>query len=109
MEKKKSCFYNFFSSSGNKALPQPYPENAPFLSNPDTGGVNSSSRLQRIPTSSYRVPMASTATEENAKVDLEGLITHISKLFEFKVKKNTAILTEYTCILILKYIAVDLH
>lgn len=91
MQRKKSFCGNFFSRSVKKALPRPEVENASFLSNPDTG-VTTSSQLQRIPPSSYRVPTASdhmnkAGTEENAKLDLDGLIMHIYKLFEFREGK----------------------
>lgn len=91
MQRKKSFCSNFFSRSVKKSLPEPQLENASFLSRPDTRGTTSS-QVQRIPSSSYRVPMASdhmiqTATEENVKLDLDGLITHISKLFDFREGK----------------------
>lgn len=91
MQRKKSFCGNFFSRSVKKALPQSQFENASFLSNPDTSGTTSS-QLQRIPPS-YRVPMPSdqytmkAGTEENSRLDLDGLMTHISKLFEFREGK----------------------
>lgn len=93
MQRKKSFCGNFFSRSRSvkKSLPQSYPGNVPFLHNPDVA-VSVTSSSEQIPPSSYRVPMASdhrskTATEENAKLDLDGLIAHISKLLEFREGK----------------------
>ena len=91
MQKKASAVI-FFSCFVKKSLPQLYLVNSPFLHNPDVaGGVTSSSQLQWNPPSSYKVPMESdrmikTATEENAKLDLDRLIVHISNHLEFRVR-----------------------